>query len=376
MLVGASEFTSKITRQLEELNREAKASNVTIALFAERELPKVEHEVQAIFPGFETGRAVGDGIQPVLVDLEKQDVGSEGIVAALISKFCKSNSPTSLSHPGPDKLRKGRVRRIVIVTDFIGSGRRVSEMLDAFSKVATMQSWVSYQLLTYQVVCYSATEEGLRCIARHPAKPSVSVHIACPVIEEAFEGTELGEVKQLCKKYPNTKSRFPFGFNNTGSLIAFSHGIPNNAPQIFHSSRSGWKPLFEGRSTLASNLDDIADSSGLLVQNSQRVLKIRNAKQLLTDTEGELWAHAMLTLDAINKGLRAPTKLSARTQIPVLRVQEILKLASEAGWLAPSLSLTRLGRREIRWFKIFGSPAEGLAYPENELYFPTQLRAP
>lgn len=376
MLVGASEFISSITRQLTELNDEAKAGNVTIALFAEREVLKVGHQVQVFFPGFETGRALGLGIQPVLVDLEKQDVGSEGIVATLISKFCESNGSTSLSHPGPDMLRKNYVRKIVIVTDFIGSGRRVSEMLDAFSKVATLQSWMSYGLLTFHVVCYSATEGGLETLAYHSVNPSVSFHIACPVIEEAFEGIELSEVKQLCNKYPKTKSRFPLGFNNTGSLIAFSHGIPNNAPQILHSSVSGWKPLFEGRSTLASNLDSIADSSELLIQNSQRVLKIRNAKQLLTDTEGELWAHAMLTLDAINKGLRTPIKLSARTQIPVLRVQEILKLASEAGWLTPSLSLTRLGRREIRWFWIFRSFDEYLAYPENELYFPTQLRAP
>tara|TARA_R110000772_G_scaffold69345_16_gene153286 strand:+ start:7275 stop:8405 length:1131 start_codon:yes stop_codon:yes gene_type:complete len=376
MLVGASEFTSGITSQLTKLNEEAEAGKATIALFAEREVPKVKYEVQPIFPEFETGRAVGDGIQPVLVDLDKQDVGSEGIVAALISKFCKSNSSTSLSHPGPDKLRANRVRKIVIVTDFIGSGRRISEMLDAFSKVATLQSWQSYRLLTYHVVCYSATDLGLQSLARHPLRPSVSVHIACPVIDEAFEGTELGEVKQLCLKYPKMKSRFPFGFNNTGSLIAFSHGIPNNAPQILHSSRAGWKPLFKGRSTLASNLDAIADSSELLQQNSQRVLRVRDAKQLLTDSEGELWAHAMLTLDAVNKGLRTPTKLSARTQIPMLRVQEILKIASEAGWLTPNLSLTRLGRREIRWFRMFRSSADDLAYPENELYFPSQLRAP
>lgn len=376
MLVSASEFTSGIIRRLKTLQQEADADNQKIALFAEREFPKVGHEVQAIFPGFETGRAVGDGIQPVFVDPEKQDVGSEGIVAALISKFCKANGSTCLSHPGPDKLREDRVRKIVIVTDFIGSGRRVSEMLDAFSKVATLQSWKSYRLISFHVVCYSATEWGLSTLAHHSSNPSVSVHIACPVIEEAFEGIELGEIKQLCKKYPRTKSRFPFGFNNTGSLIAFSHGIPNNAPQILHSSVSDWKPLFEGRSTLASDLDAIADSSELLIQNSQRVLKIRDAKQILTDTEGELWIHAMLTLDAVKKGHRTPTKLSARTQIPVLRVQQILQLAAEAGWLTPNASLTRLGQREIRWFKMFRSTVNNLAYPEGELYFPTQLRAP
>ena len=376
MLVGASEFTSGITKLLNEIMSLNTKSQSVVAFYAEREMDKVNHEVLPFFPGFETGRALGDGIQPVLVDLQKQDVGSEGIVAALISKFCKAHAASALSHPGPNKLRAGQTRKIVIVTDFVGSGRRIHEMLDAFAMVASIQSWISYGLLDFQIVCFSATEHGQNILTRHPLRPTISTHVACPVIEEAFEGAELGAIKLLCKKYPKKRSNFPFGFNNTGSLIAFSHGIPNNAPQILHSSAASWTPLFEGRSTLGSNLDAVADSSDMLAQNSQRILGIRDAKKLLSNTEGELWAHTMLLLDAIKTGGRTPSKLSARTQIPIPRVEKILDLASNAGWLTPKNSLTRLGQRELRWFEMFGNSSEKLAYPENELYFPKQLRAP
>ena len=372
MLVGASEFSSRINRQLRKIAEQAAEKNQAIALYSEREIKKDKnHEVPAFFPNSEEGRAIGKGIPPVEVDPLKQDVGSEGIVAALITKFCKAHQKTCLSHPGPDDLRKNKVRRIVIVTDFIGSGNRLYEMLDAFAKVATIQSWISYNLLSFHIVSYSATEFGIESLRRHSLRPEIFVHISCPVIDEVFEGADLGAVKLLCKKYPQ-KAKSPFGFNSTGSLIAFSHGIPNNAPLILHSSIKGWKPLFEGRSTIISDIDAIADSSDVLAQNSEKILKIRNARKLLRESEDELWLHTMLVLNAVKKGLRKTSKISSCTRLPFERVDEILELAFEAKWLTPKNSLTALGRRELKWSRI---PYKRLVFNDSNLYFPTQLRA-
>lgn len=373
MLVGSSEFTSAIVKQLETISVKAGKDKEMIALFAEREVEKHNHEIMTFFPGSKSGRAVGAGIQPVKVDPQKQDVGSEGILAALITKFCKSYPNIAMSHPGPDSLRKSKVRKIVIVTDFIGSGGRLYEMLDAFAKVATLQSWRSYHLISFHVVCYSATEFGMKTLLHHPLRPKIHSHVACPVIDEAFEGADLGAVKLLCKRYPK-KSKFPFGFMGTGSLIAFSHGIPNNAPQILHSSAKGWKPLFEGRSTFAADIDSIADSTDLIIKNSEKTLKTRNARKLLEDDESELWVHTMLVLYGVRRGLRTASKLSARTQIPLSSVEKVLNLACEAKWLTSKNSLTALGRRELKGLKWRDLPENVLALGKSNLYFPTQLR--
>ena len=371
MLVSASEFTSAIIRLLTEVLNRGGIENQPIALYAEREVEKDGHVMKPFFPGTSTGRAIGDGVPPVLAN---PDIGSEGILATLISKFCKSNPDVALSHPGPDQLRSSKTRRIVIVTDFIGSGRRISEMLDAFAKVATLQSWRSYKLLSFEVVCYSGTEDGLAFVRQHSLSPLISSHIACPVIDEAFKGHELGAVKILCRKYPK-KSKSPFGFSGTGSLIAFSHGIPNNAPPILHSKASGWKPLFQGRSTLAASLDTVADSAELIEQNSQKVLGIRNARKVLSDPTGELWVHTMLVLDAVRAGQRSTSKVSAHTQIPMARTEEIFNLAFAAGWLTNRNSLTSLGRRELKQMKWVHPSEDWLALSSASLYFPTQLRA-
>jgi len=91
MMISASEFNAKINVLLSSVASSASVAGASIALFAEREMEKENHKIKPIFPNTETGRAVGEGVPPVKVDPEKQDVGSEGIVAALITKLCKSH---------------------------------------------------------------------------------------------------------------------------------------------------------------------------------------------------------------------------------------------------------------------------------------------
>lgn len=300
-------------------------------------------------------------------------MGSEGILAALISKFRYANPDVALSHPGPDDLRQKRVRKIIIVTDFIGSGGRVYEMLEAFAKVASMQSWRSYGLLSFEVVSYSAAEQGLQTVKQHRLAPMVTIYAACPVVHEAFVGAELKAIRTLCGKYPR-RGRWPMGFGATGSMIAFSHGIPNNAPAIFHSSLNGWRPLFRGRSTQMTELDQIADTSDHVVQQSAELLRVRNARQILSSASGELWTHCMLVILAVKSGLRSAEKLSARTRLPIASVEKVLTIAATAGWLSPTGGLTVLGRRELRWQMRWHGAAD-IALADPEIYFPTQLRA-
>lgn len=315
------------------------------------------------------------GIQPVVADPKRQSIGSEGIVASLISKFCAAHRDTALSHPGPDDLREKRARRIVLVTDFIGSGRRMERMLDAFWKVATIRSWASYKLIEFEVVCYSATDWGQSNVRRHRTKPKVRVFAACPTLQEAFRGPDLREIEELCRKYPK-KSRDWMGFGGMGSLIAFSHGIPNNAPQIFHSSRGGWCPLFVGRSTQMTDLNAVADTAEEIAEKSKALLGVRNAQHVLSTVQGEEWTYTMMVLLTVRGGARSPMTISSRTRVPLESVTQVLTLASTAGWLSPNMRLTTMGRRELRSLLRWGGNAKELAFPNSELYFPKQLRAP
>ena len=67
-----------------------------------------------------------------------------------------------MNHPGPERLRgKTTAGEIVIVTDFLGSGTRVSTMLDKFWAVPTVRSWKSRDMIQFRVVAAAAIPSAL-----------------------------------------------------------------------------------------------------------------------------------------------------------------------------------------------------------------------
>ena len=132
LLVSRNDLTRGLRHAIETILTERDDAERPIALFAERAVPKTNKVVQPFFPNSASGRATGPGVPPIVVDPSDQEVGSEGLIANLITDIARHHGRDVLSHPGPDRMRAERVRHIVIMADFIGSGKRVWEMLEAF----------------------------------------------------------------------------------------------------------------------------------------------------------------------------------------------------------------------------------------------------
>lgn len=354
-----------------------------IALYAERavetrdtedEYGWAEHEVLPFFPGSEEGRAIGAGVPPVQVDPNDQEVGSEGAIANFITNYQRLHGARVLNHPGPDDLRGKRASHIVIVTDFIGSGKRVWEMLEAFWQVATIRSWHSYRCLRLAVVSYSGTEQGLEHVRSHRSKPTARVVHACPTLWTSFDGRDRAAVEALCRAHPR-RHGYPLGFGYAGALIAFAHGMPNNAPPILHSRRGGWRPLFVNRSALAADMHFPFDNADTLAEQARDVLQIRAARKFLEDPAKRRWIETMLVLTALMNGARSATSASARTRLPLADVEQILVFTQIAHWTTPRRTLTELGRKELRRLQLRRARTVVLPTPEQPYYYPTQLRA-
>lgn len=386
MLVSYDALYRGLRLLLDEMctNREEGIQDRLIALFAERAVETREaedgeygflrHEVLPFFPGTDEGRATGAGIPPIVVDPNDQEVGSEGAVANFITGYERLHRDSVLSHPGPDALRTGRVSHIVIVTDFIGSGKRVWEMLEAFWRVATIRSWHSYGLVRFAVVAYSGTEDGLKHVRSHRSAPSVRVVHACPTIFTAFVGADRDAVEALCRAHPR-KSRYPFGFGWAGALIAFSHGMPNNAPPILHSDRKGWVPLFRNRSALGADMHFPAANADALADRARAVLHIRTAERFLADPTRRRWVETMLVLTALKDGSRTAASASARTRLSLADVEQILVFTRIAHWTSPRNTLTVLGQRELRRLQLRRARTVVLPTEDLPYYYPSQLRA-
>jgi hypothetical protein len=345
-----------------------------LALYAEREVIKEQGRILPFFPNSEQGRALGDGVPPIVTDPRSQEVGSEGIIANLITDFCRSQ-PTAVNHPGPDKLRSQRVRAIVIVTDFIGSGNRIFEMLEAFRYVATLRSWKSYGLIRYIVAAYSGTISGIEVVQKSELRPNVKVVSYCPTISNTFWGKKRRSVEALCRRYPEGHET-SLGFRDAGALIAFGHGCPNNMPPILHSNKNGWVPLFPGRSTSSTQEFFAPDTQSSLDQRLQKLLKIRDARKTLAWAGGERWISCLLVLAAAEAGARSLEDMSARAHLTVEAIADLTRLAINALWLDERLRLTYLGRLELEQLRRRRRRLPALPLNKDEVYYPTQLRAP
>ncbi|MGL3214054.1 phosphoribosyltransferase-like protein [Bradyrhizobium sp. BR 1433] len=374
LLVDRTTFLRGVRSLVEAILKERADPERPIALFSERAVPKRAGKALPFFPGTETARATGPGVPPIEVDPNDQEVGSEGLIANLITNLVRHHGADVLSHPGPTRMRRERVRNIVIVTDFIGSGKRVWEMLEAFRAVATLRSWRSYGLITFNVVAYSGTEQGVRHVRSSRLKPEISMVTGCPTLWSTFSGTRLRDVQMLCRTYPR-RHRWPFGFLSGGALIAFAHGMPNNAPAILHSSLNNWTPLFRKRSTVAAEMSFPRDAIETVADRAARLLRIANATKFLANPNGKRWVTTMMALAALKDGARSAGEVSAQTGLQLSQIEEILGYTRIVHWTTERNRLTALGRRELERLRRRRDREPILSKSEPLFYYPTQLRA-
>jgi hypothetical protein len=368
LLVSNDDFLAGLRQLVDQLA----GPSTKLALYAERPIKKVFGRIPSFFPNSRTGRAEGPGVAPVQVDARDQKVGSEGLVANFITQFCRLNPSTNFSHPGPTKMRKEKIRKIAIVTDFIGSGDRIRAMLEAFRYVATLRSWRSYKLIEFCVAAYSGTTDGIAAVRSHRLNPDVRVYAGCPTISSAFSGQRKLAIERLCRDYPRDH-RQPLGYDDNGALIAFAHGCPNNAPPILHSRASGWTPLFPGRTTSEFATAFLTKNPEDLDQRADNLLRIRAARK---DLEGNQWISALLILAAAAQGLRRPLEISAHTHLPIDQVISLVSQAQRARWLSEQGHLTQLGRYELARLQKPRRRRPVLSQGADKFYYPTQLRAP
>lgn len=373
LLVGADELYNELKRLLDKV-METRKDTRTLALYAEREMLSDQGRILPMFGAPDEKRVTGHGPPPILFDSDNPEVGSEGPIANLITGFVRLHSDDVLDHPGPDLLRERRVGPIVIVTDFIGSGNRIWEMLEAFRAVKSVRSWHSFRLIEFFVIAYSGTTEGLRRVRGSRLRPNVLTVTGCPTVNEAFRGDAKDAVIDLCHSYP-PKFPYPLGFGASSALIAFQHGIPDNAPALLHAEFEGWKPLFRNRSALASASDFPASNRGELAAKSEKMLKILDAQRFLADSRGRRWIQTMLVLAAIEAGSKSRDLISAQTRISLQTVDETLEFTRIARWTGERNALTLLGRAELQRLRRRRARSPVLPTERKPYYYPTQLRA-
>jgi len=271
--VSENEFSKAIRGNIEKY---AGQSEGPVALFIERELRRPRGTIQRFYKesDFRPIRAYGAALQPVeSTRTKRREIGSEGVLATIATGVVRSDPSKYFLNPSIEEIRSNKIRSFLIVTDTVGSGNQASQMLDSMWKVSTIRSWCSGKFIRFGIVAFSVTELGKSVLESHPSMPKVVFSIYCPTIASNFVAEESKRMFSLCSKYNPIKDNGSWdflGYGGHGVLIAYAHGVPNNAPNILHKRSARWMPLFPKRTTVEV-LGEM--NTGEFVIDGQAVLK-------------------------------------------------------------------------------------------------------
>lgn len=382
-LVSRDEFADRLRALVEQRSA---ADRQPIGLYAERELRRrlgVPHRLFKQSRG-RIARAHGVGPQPIQpTRFYDPEVGSEGLVAQLITELCRSARRLYLNHPGPDDIRKHRVRRIIVVTDLVGSGKRARDYIEAAWRVRSVRSWWSLGLLRFEVVAYAATASGRRFVEAHPSQPKVFAVTECPTIDSDLDPEDAKQTRALCVRYDPVDHAvdMSLGVGGLGTLIAFAHGVPNNAPRILHKAGRHWCPLFPARvtSALTAHFGDKNTADAI----ADRLIRLRQstlARAPWLQTASPATRLLFLVMAAASRSPRSNEVLARRTGLTVLDTQSLCDQAISLGWMDEARRLTDRGVGELAHARSGAARQKNriglVPWSEKSPYYPKSLRAP
>ena len=177
-------------------------------------------------------------------------------------------------------------------------------------------------------------------------------------------------MEELCRRYAPPGSK-PLGYGEVGALLAFDHGMPNNAPSIFWKDARKWSALVPERAS---------STAGSPYQETHTPEKERariEASAKASDTGAILRPTSLETiiLSALRRSPRHSEAISGRLGMNIDDVCESLDRLKGWGWINASHQLTERGRmvasRLIRQDR--KSP---LPQGDDTMYFPNALRVP
>lgn len=360
--VSSDDFRARIVSLLMDLKRNEIGA---IALYTEREIRVLPSTGQPdrLFKERrgKVRRAYGPGPQPVRPrHTTSPQVGSEGVVANILTSMVRADGKRFVSHPGPDQIRDREVRHVVIATDIIGSGQRSYTYLQSMWRLYSVKSWYSRQHIRFHIVAYCATEQGIRRVTAHACRPTVHQVVPCPTIGNTMGPEDANRIRQLCIKF-DPKRADPvesLGWRGAETLVVFAHGIPNTAPRILHRTRKNkWDPLFPRR-TLVRLHDE-----GLVAESTQR-LNRRSAP-------------VAMVLRALRKGPRWESAVSLNTGLTIPEVRQVLQQLESWQWIDTGGRLTSDGRSQLRALDRDRERRTQTVLPHSpDFYYPNQLRSP
>ncbi len=158
--------------------------------------------------------------------------------------------------PRLDSMRKQKIKHIIFVDDFVGTGDRFTKSWRE-TVPPSIKSWCSRGWCKVWFLTFAAHSSGLKRIVRNVRPMSLQqIRVNLTIQRSFFE--ENSGIGAVLRKYgaPLGRARQVMGYGGLACPVVFQHGCPNNVPLILwvrpsKASRIKWRPLFPDRSVSA-----------------------------------------------------------------------------------------------------------------------------
>jgi hypothetical protein len=202
------------------------------------------------------GHIALDKSQRTLTHVIVAGIGDSGTSGQAIAyKYRQANNIRQRNVVGVGEIRArltkdDAIRAVVLVDDFIGSGKTVAETLAQIGDVKRPD--VQFFMFAVSGIPdalgelerdSSAAALGLRVEVAHPLTPS---HRPFTAESTVFKNEdEQAKAERVVRQFGSRLvPAMPLGFQQQSALVTFPDNCPNNAPPILWSDSKGWRPLF------------------------------------------------------------------------------------------------------------------------------------
>lgn len=315
--------------------------------------------------------------------------GSEAIVANVVTGQLRRRGTSFLTNPTIETMRTAKMRTLLLISDFAGSGDQIVNFERNVSRHPTIAAWHSRKWIQMHAVIYAATKPAMARLREHFGEKRVHVHKTCRNFDDCgWSRDERTSVEQLCEKYgPRRRRRGrtkfgPYGYKNSQGMIAFAYSVPNNLPSILNTRGrpchgQDWQLLFEGRAVPPELRSLFGDASP--EERLRRSLKAARQQRLAKGNWAavagtEAW-RVLLVLAALSRRPQRVDQVMSMTGLAATEVIDLARCLRSWGLVGKHLHLTDAGRKELQHAKglrLIMQPQ--LLHANHEPYYPQRLR--
>ena len=282
------------------------------------------------------------------------------------------------AHRSTEQLRDLRVRTIIIVEDYTGSGSTISSYLDRWWANPTIKSWRSLGLIRFILIvfaCSSAAKEKLH----HRLLDDIRcVEYGLDFRSAHWSGEERASIRELCVKYARNRS-LALGYKASEGLAVIGHVLPNNLPIIFCNGKrvngpwAGFFPAGSRRISPSQQLQ-LADyrPEAEFESLATRLRHPRLAHGYLKDAPGA--RPLLLMLAALTRPPRTDDWLMQEFNFTVYELQRLLEAAQDLRLIDQHRHLTDQGRAVLTHAERRPRVVRFELHGSDEPYYPMSLR--